>query len=108
MTRVSPVQAPMGLWSIPDDLPAALRSAYVSASAGFWISIIALVAGNSLIKSTLVSFQRRYHSPHLDDLAVGQRGYPAICMLVGYGCIDVRYPTESHLVGYHDRAHLPP
>src|SRR5256886_9186384 len=54
MTRVSPVQAPMGLWSIPHGLPTALRSAYVSVSAGFWISIIALVAGNSLIKSTLV------------------------------------------------------
>ena len=54
MTRVSPVQAPMGLWSIPDGLPAAMSHAYVSVSAGFWISIIALIAGNSLIKSTLV------------------------------------------------------
>src|SRR2546423_8943093 len=54
MTRMSPVQAPMGLWSIPDGLPAAMSHAYVSVSAGFWISIIALIAGNSLIKSTLV------------------------------------------------------
>lgn len=54
MTRVSAVQAPMGQWSVPDGLPAALRSTYVSVSAGFWISIIALIAGNSLIKSTLV------------------------------------------------------
>ena len=54
MTRVSPVQAPMGLWSNPDGLPAAMSHAYVSVAAGFWISIIALIAGNSLIKSTLV------------------------------------------------------
>ena len=54
MTRASPVEAPMGLWSIPDGLTAAMRSAYLSVSAGFWISIVALVAGNSLIKSTLV------------------------------------------------------
>src|SRR2546423_11504700 len=54
MTRMSPVQAPMGLWSIPDGLPAAMSHAYVLVSAGFWISIIALIAGNSLIKSTLV------------------------------------------------------
>ena len=54
MTHVSPVQAPMGQWSIPDGLPAAMSHAYVLVSAGFWISIIALIAGNSLIKSTLV------------------------------------------------------
>jgi POT family proton-dependent oligopeptide transporter len=54
MAHVSPVRSPMGLWSIPDDLPAALRSAYASISAGFWISICALIVGNSLIKSTLV------------------------------------------------------
>jgi len=54
MTRMSPVQAPMGLWSIPDGLPAAMSHAYVLVSAGFWISIIALITGNSLIKSTLV------------------------------------------------------
>lgn len=53
-TRVSAVQAPMGLWLTPDGLPAVMRSAYLSISAGFWISIIALIAGNSLIKSTLV------------------------------------------------------
>jgi len=54
VARVSPVHAPLALWSIPDVLPAALRGAYASISAGFWISIIALTAGNSLIKSTLV------------------------------------------------------
>jgi proton-dependent oligopeptide transporter, POT family len=54
MTRMSPVPSPMGLWSVPDAVPGAMQSAYLSISAGFWISICALVAGNSLIKSTLV------------------------------------------------------
>src|SRR5260370_11297169 len=34
-------------------------------------------------------------------------GYPTICMLVGYACAVIPYPTELHLVGYHDRAHVP-
>ncbi|HZC77548.1 MAG TPA: MFS transporter, partial [Ktedonobacterales bacterium] len=54
MTRASPVQAPIGLWSMPDSVPSAMHSAYMTISAGFWISICALIAGNSLIKSTLV------------------------------------------------------
>ena len=28
-------------------------------------------------------------------------------MLVGYVYTIVGYPTESHLVGYYDRAHIP-
>lgn len=54
MTRVSPVQAPMGLLDVPPGVPEAMGSGYLSVSAGFWISIIALVVGNSLIKATLV------------------------------------------------------
>ncbi len=29
-------------------------------------------------------------------------------MLVGYAAAVVPYPTELHLVGYHDRADIPP
>src|SRR5215475_13913292 len=54
VAHVSPLSAPLGLWSIPDGVPAALRGTYAAVSAGFWISICSLVAGNSLIKSTLV------------------------------------------------------
>src|SRR5262249_46973534 len=54
MTRISSVHSPMGLWSVPDTVPSGMQGEYVSISAGFWISICALVAGNSLIKSTLV------------------------------------------------------
>jgi proton-dependent oligopeptide transporter, POT family len=44
----------MGIWSNFSDLPADMRNTYVMVAAGFWVSICTLVAGNSLIKSTLV------------------------------------------------------
>jgi POT family proton-dependent oligopeptide transporter len=47
-------QAPMGFWHVPDGLPSAVRDAYTMVTVGFWFSICALVAGNALMKSTLV------------------------------------------------------
>ena len=54
VAHVNPLSSPLGLWSVPEGVPAALRGTYAGVSAGFWISVCALVAGNSLIKSTLV------------------------------------------------------
>jgi POT family proton-dependent oligopeptide transporter len=49
-----PSQEPLALWHLPPGLPAAAGEAYTAVSAGFWVSICALVLGNSLVKSTLV------------------------------------------------------
>ncbi len=54
LARVVPSQAALGFWHIPAELPAAASEAYVAVSAGFWVSIGALVLGCSLVKSTLV------------------------------------------------------
>ncbi|HEY0767340.1 MAG TPA: MFS transporter [Steroidobacteraceae bacterium] len=54
LAHLNPSQAPMGFWHVPDAVPSAVRDAYTMVTVGFWISIGALVAGNALMKSTLV------------------------------------------------------
>lgn len=54
LARTVPSQAALGLWHLPPGLPAAAGKTYAAVSGGFWISICALVLGNSLVKSTLV------------------------------------------------------
>jgi POT family proton-dependent oligopeptide transporter len=48
------VSAPLGYWSLPAGLAAAMTPSYREATVGFWCAIAGLVAGNALIKSTLV------------------------------------------------------
>lgn len=52
--RLDAVSVPMGLWRVPDGLPSAARDTYILLTIGFWTSICALIAGNAVMKSTLV------------------------------------------------------
>ena len=54
LARLNPWLGPLGLWRAPQALPGADADSYVVVTAGFWISICALIAGNALMKSTLV------------------------------------------------------
>jgi POT family proton-dependent oligopeptide transporter len=53
LARVSFPQ-PLGFWHVPEGLAPGVAQVYLWISFGFWTSIVALILGNALMKSTLV------------------------------------------------------